>query len=102
MRQIGSISINDSIFLGKSLCAKSSNQPKNKRSLLRVALAHHTYLVTAKFDIWARREIHTISDDKAIKVFDQWLADYANAWLDTMQEHFSHKPEIKAPGGLTV
>jgi len=34
MRQIGSISINDSIFLGKSLCAKSSNQPKNKRSLL--------------------------------------------------------------------
>jgi class 3 adenylate cyclase len=34
------------------------------------------------FDIWAKRHIHVIRSDSEVHAFDQWLLNYAQAWLE--------------------
>ena|SRR5438132_5996603 len=34
-----------------------------------------------KFDIWAKRGVHVVWSDGAVRAYDQWLINYAEAWL---------------------
>jgi hypothetical protein len=34
-----------------------------------------------KFDIWAKRSVHVVWSDTAVRAYDQWLISYAEAWL---------------------
>jgi hypothetical protein len=43
-------------------------------------------LVTAKFDIWARRGIAVVWSDSAVRGYDRWLFNYAESWLAVVRE----------------
>jgi len=34
-----------------------------------------------RFDVWARRGVHVVWSDAAVSTYDQWLINYAEAWL---------------------
>jgi hypothetical protein len=51
----------------------------------RLVFARVSYLACAKYDIWAKRGIQIVWSDEAIPTYDQWLANYANAWLNTVK-----------------
>ena len=40
-------------------------------------------LIVGKFDIWARRGVHVVWSDTEVLAFDQWLFNYAQAWLES-------------------
>jgi hypothetical protein len=39
-------------------------------------------LVVGKFDIWAKRGIYVVWGDSAVLAYDEWLFNYAQAWLN--------------------
>src|SRR6516162_7865135 len=45
-------------------------------------------LVTAKFDVWAKRNIQVVKSDAAVQHYDQWLLGYANSWIDEVSRLF--------------
>ena len=54
-------------------------------------------LVVGKFDIWAKRGVHVVWGDGAVRAYDQWLANHANDWLSTVKRFFPTEIPI---GGL--
>jgi hypothetical protein len=38
-----------------------------------------------KFDIWAKRHVHVVWSETAVRAYDQWLFNYAQAWLNDMK-----------------
>jgi hypothetical protein len=55
-------------------------------------------LFAAKFDVWAKRNVLFLWNDAGVRAFDQWLADYANAWLNMIKERL---PSDLEPGRET-
>jgi hypothetical protein len=49
-------------------------------------------LCVAKFDIWAKRGIHVVWSEAAVKAYDQWLCNYAQSWLNAQEklDNLSH------------
>jgi hypothetical protein len=41
-------------------------------------------LVVGRFDIWARRGVHVVWCDAEVTAYDQWLLNYAEAWLNDL------------------
>jgi hypothetical protein len=39
-----------------------------------------------KFDIWARRGIHVVWSENAVRGYDGWLFNFAEAWLTTQKQ----------------
>jgi hypothetical protein len=37
--------------------------------------------IADKFDVWAKRGVHVVWSNGALRDYDQWLANYAEAWL---------------------
>jgi hypothetical protein len=37
--------------------------------------------IAKRFDIWAERNVHVVWGDQDLRVYDQWLVQYAEAWL---------------------
>jgi hypothetical protein len=49
--------------------------------------------VVAKFDAWARRGVQVVWTDDAVRAYDRWLVDYANAWIESVSQLLmSHAP----------
>ncbi len=46
----------------------------------------------AKFDVWARRYIKVVWTDAQVASYDQWLLNYANAWLDVLARRLDESP----------
>jgi hypothetical protein len=67
--------------------ARDSPEPVSPGEARRLVLDRYAYLVSAKFDIWAKRGIQIIRSDVEVKAFDRWLANYANSWLNSMKSH---------------
>jgi lambda repressor-like predicted transcriptional regulator len=53
-------------------------------------------LCVAKFDIWAKRGIHVVWSEAAVKAYDQWLCNYAQSWLNAQEklDNLSHSALI--------
>lgn len=43
-------------------------------------------MTVGKFDIWAKRNIQVVWSEDAVRAYDQWLFDYAQAWIDSEKE----------------
>lgn len=41
-------------------------------------------IVTLKFWVWAKRGVHVVWSDAAVRHYDDWLVRYANGWLDIL------------------
>lgn len=55
-------------------------------------------LQAAKFDIWAKRACHVVCDENDLRVYDRWLFDYAQAWLDA-EKNMGHQailPDLRS------
>jgi hypothetical protein len=53
------------------------------------AVAYCEWLVELcekKFDIWAKRGIHVVWSYPAVRAYDQWLFNFAEAWLQLVKE----------------
>jgi hypothetical protein len=62
-----------------SLSAKRPTEP----------VAYCTWLIELcikKYDIWAKRAIHVVWSDPAVRAYDQWLFNYAESWLRLVNE----------------
>jgi len=44
-------------------------------------------LIVFKFDVWAERGMNVVWSDPEIRLFDQWLVNYANNWLALARDH---------------
>jgi len=42
-------------------------------------------LCLGKFNIWAKRAIHVVWSEDALRSYDQWLFNYAQAWLEAQR-----------------
>ena len=62
--------------------------PKGEDEICRYLIARWGHHVTTKYDIWAERGVHVVWNNEEVKAFDQWLANYANAWLKTVKAFF--------------
>jgi hypothetical protein len=49
-------------------------------------------LCVAKFDIWAKRGVHVVWSETAVKAYDQWLCNFAQSWLNAQEklDNLSH------------
>jgi hypothetical protein len=65
-------------------------------ALLTPATAHEwmVMLVVAKFDVWARRGVQVVWTDDAVRSYDRWLVDYANAWVESLFPRVTHLPPL--------
>ena len=54
-------------------------------------------LVVRKFQIWAKRNICVVRNDKDARAYEQWLDNYMQAWLDSSGGRFPDvMPQLKA------
>ena len=60
--------------------------PKTLEEGFRFVRARLTCLMTGRLDIWAERYVHTVWSRYEIRLFDQWLANYADASLKCIEK----------------
>ncbi len=46
----------------------------------------------AKFDVWAKRGVQVVCKDAEVALYDRWLLDYANAWIETLDRFLEDNP----------
>lgn len=49
-------------------------------------------LAVSKFDVWARRGVKVVWTDAAMRQYDRWLLDYANAWIEDVSRCLTAHP----------
>ena len=49
-------------------------------------------LAVAKFGVWAKRGVQVIWTDEALRAYERWLVDYANAWIDSISRYLASRP----------
>ena len=64
------------------MCRFNSDLLKTRPDSRDAAVSWMCSLVVGKFDIWAKRGVHVVWSDGAVRAYDQWLINYAEAWLD--------------------
>jgi hypothetical protein len=65
------------------------NLLQSSRGVPEDPTAWRVKLAIAKFDIWAKRNLHVVWDDAGVREYDKWLESYANGWTKLYTDKFS-------------
>jgi hypothetical protein len=76
----------------QELCRLNSNYSAGVANSQSEHVTRFVALAVAKFDIWARRYVTVVWTRNDLRGFDQWVFNYANAWLaDVEEKNLPHK-----------
>jgi hypothetical protein len=67
-------------------------QTRTEDEARQVMIAYQGHLVTGKFDIWAKRGVHVVWNERDEQSYSEWLQQYANAWLNETRQFYP--PEL--------
>lgn len=62
-------------------CRLSSESENTRADRPDVLIDSVCKRIAGKFDIWAKRGVHVVWSYSAVRAYDQWLINYAEAWL---------------------
>jgi len=78
-----------------AVSAQSMARTSNFSEFMKHPLSPYEWLVApvlVKFDIWAKRGIQVVWTDPEVLLFDKWLVEFANGWLDELSKFLDRRP----------